>query len=107
MNKLWIKKLGGESARILITMFLCLNSLSSFAQSMVTGLVSDASNNPLPGVTISIKGSQKTSAVTNIDGRYTISVPSQSTLVFSCIGMKSQEIKIKSQKVINITRWRN
>lgn len=102
MNKLWIKKLGGESARILITMFLCLNSLSSFAQSMVTGLVSDASNNPLPGVTISIKGSQKTSAVTNIDGRYTISVPSQSTLVFSCIGMKSQEIKIKSQKVINI-----
>jgi hypothetical protein len=57
----------------------------------VAGRVTDEEGSPLPGVTIIVKGTTQ-GAVTDINGNYSINVPSpNSSLVFSFIGMKPQE----------------
>ncbi len=68
----------------------------------VSGRVTDSSGEPLPGVTILVKGTTHGS-ITDFDGRYTISnVPAAGTLVFSFVGMKSQEIVLGNQPTINV-----
>ncbi|MFC0184251.1 carboxypeptidase-like regulatory domain-containing protein [Pseudarcicella hirudinis] len=68
----------------------------------VTGkVVSADDSSPLPGVSISLKG---TSKGTNSDasGNFKISVPSGSTLVFSFVGFKKQSVLVGSQTSISI-----
>ena len=68
----------------------------------VSGKVSDSSGQLLPGVSIVIKGTN-TGTVTNFDGTYTLAnVPTNATLVFSFIGMKTQEISLGSKTTINV-----
>ncbi len=69
----------------------------------ISGKVSDQSGTPLPGVTVVVKGT--TSGVTtNIMGNYSLSnIPENASLVFSFVGMKTQEISIEKQDVINVT----
>lgn len=68
----------------------------------ITGKVTSATDNsPLPGVTISVKGTSR-GAVTGADGTYTMTVPENATLVVSFIGFSSQEIPVNSKSVINI-----
>ena len=72
-------------------------------QERVTGRVTDESGEALPGVTVIIKGSTN-GTVTNIDGNYTLSnVPNDATLVFSFVGMRTQEIAVGNQTSINVT----
>lgn len=56
---------------------------------------------PLPGASVLIKGTHN-GTVTDIDGHYSIKVPSDGTLVFSFIGLKSQEHKVNGRTVINV-----
>ena len=78
-------------------------TISQQQQKSVTGLVSNTSGEPLPGVTVLLKGST-TGTITDIDGKYNISnVPVNGILVFSFVGMKSQEIEIGTKTVINLT----
>lgn len=56
---------------------------------------------PLPGASVFVKGT-KNGTVTDIDGRYAISVPADGTLVFSFIGLQSQEHKVGGRTVINV-----
>ena len=63
-----------------------------FAQMQVTGTVKDNTGELLPGVTIVVKGTSQ-GTVTNIDGSYSISVPTtQSILVYSFVGMETKEV---------------
>lgn len=81
-----------------------LLSLNAFAQSKgVEGKVVDNENSPIPGVSVIIKGTS-TGAITNFDGEYQINaeISSNDILVFSFIGMKTQEITIGSQSTINV-----
>jgi len=72
-------------------------------QKGVTGTVTDENGEPLPGVTVIIKGTTK-GAVTDIEGNYKILFNSEETvLVFSFVGMKTQDIVAGSQSVINVT----
>ncbi|WP_159523589.1 TonB-dependent receptor [Sunxiuqinia indica] len=69
----------------------------------VSGNVTDDSGKPLPGVTVVVKGTT-TGTITDFDGNYTIDkVPANATLVFSFVGMRTQEIEVGNQSVINIT----
>ncbi len=69
----------------------------------VSGKVTDASGEPLPGVTIIVKGTTK-GAISNFDGSYTISnVQADETLVFSFVGMRTQEIAVANQTSINVS----
>lgn len=72
-------------------------------QRSVSGAVNDNNGDPLPGVTVVIKGTTQ-GTVTDIDGKYTLAnVPANSTLVFSFVGMRSQEVAVGNQSSINVT----
>jgi len=74
-----------------------------FAQVQISGEVKDKSGQPMPGVNIVVKGTTK-GVFSDIDGKYKLTnVPKDSTLVFSFVGMISQEVKVGSESVINIT----
>ena len=69
----------------------------------ITGNVKDRYGEPLPGVSIVIKGTTN-GTTTDFDGNFTLSnLPSNTVLAFSYIGMISQEISISGKQVINIT----
>ncbi|MDR0692309.1 MAG: TonB-dependent receptor [Prevotellaceae bacterium] len=73
-----------------------------FAQVQVSGVVTDAADGqPLPGVSVVLKGANVSSA-TDANGRYTINVAGDATLVFSFIGMKTQEEAVGGRTVINV-----
>ena len=69
----------------------------------ITGKVTDATGDPLPGVSITIKGLTQGTA-TDANGAYTLAVPNESaTLVFTYIGFARQEKEVGSQRTINVT----
>jgi len=80
-----------------LLMFLCI---STYAQE-ISGLVSDK-NGPLPGVSISVKGTSL-GVQTDSKGNYALKgVSSNSILIFSFIGYQTQEILIGTKQKINI-----
>ena len=68
----------------------------------VTGTVTDKNGEALPGASISVRGTSM-GTVTDLDGKYTLTVPEGSTLVFSYIGYTSQSVQITTQSTINIS----
>ena len=82
--------------------FLSLISLVSFAQSTVKGKVTDADSFGLPGVSVLVKGTSN-GVATDVNGNYTINnVPSNATLVFSFVGMTTQEVSVNGQSSVNV-----
>lgn len=78
-----------------------INSNQLLQERTITGTVTSAEDNSeLPGVSVLIKGSS-TGTVTDIEGNYTISVPSESSLVFSYVGFVSEEVLVGNQSVID------
>ncbi len=71
--------------------------------SIVSGKVRDSNNQPLPGVSIVLKGTTQ-GTITDSDGNYTLSnIPPDAVLVFSFVGMRTQEVVVGSQITINVT----
>jgi TonB-linked SusC/RagA family outer membrane protein len=72
-------------------------------QPAVSGTVTDESGQPLPGVTVIVKGTTQ-GTVTNADGEYSITnIPEDATLVFSFVGMLTQEFTVGNLVEINVT----
>ena len=71
-------------------------------QKVINGKVVDINAQPLPGVTVMIKGTEL-GTVTDIDGEFSLSnITGDATLVFSFIGMKTQEVIVGNQEYINV-----
>jgi len=86
----------------LIMLMICFMQVYSQAQQTVSGKVTDVSGQPMPGVSIIIKGTTQ-GTVTNAEGNYTLSnVPSSATLNFTFVGMLSQEVPVGNQTTINV-----
>lgn len=69
----------------------------------VTGHVVDPSNASLPGVTVVIKNTTS-GVITDAQGNYSLSnVPADGTLIFSFVGLKTQEVLINGKTVVNVT----
>jgi len=84
-----------------LVLLLVLVAQLTFAQERaVSGTVSDNTGMPLPGVSVLVKGS-KTGTQTDFDGKYSIKASSNQVLVFSYIGMKTQEVAASSS-VVNV-----
>ncbi len=88
--------------------FLLLAVCMSFSnglyaqQRTIQGKVTDSGNNPLPGVSVVVKGAT-IGTVTNVDGEYSLSVPADAAvLMYSYIGMTTQEVTIGTQTTINV-----
>jgi TonB-linked SusC/RagA family outer membrane protein len=68
----------------------------------VSGRVTDSSGQPLPGVSVIVKGTT-TGMITDMDGNYSlINIPTEATLVFSFVGMKTQEIQVSGRNSVSI-----
>ena len=71
---------------LLMGLFLLMIPFALYAQNIqVTGTVLDANNEPLPGVNVVQTGTTN-GTITDLDGKYSLSVPSDATLTFSYIG---------------------
>lgn len=67
----------------------------------ITGQVNDEKNLPMPGATVQIKGT-KIGTTTNVDGKFTLTVPENATLVISSIGYLPREIEVNGRKSFNV-----
>nr|WP_288836281.1 SusC/RagA family TonB-linked outer membrane protein [uncultured Flavobacterium sp.] len=83
---------------ILLLLTAIITQLSYSQERLVTGTVSDNTGIPLPGVSILVKGTQS-STQSDFDGKFNIKVAPTQTLVFSYIGMKTQEIPANSTSI--------
>jgi TonB-linked SusC/RagA family outer membrane protein len=73
------------------------------ASKKVQGKVTDSSGNPLPGVSIVVKGTS-TGTVTDADGNYSLdNVTDETVLVFSFIGLKTSEFLVGERTTVNVT----
>lgn len=68
---------------------------------IITGRVTNNKGEPLPGVTVQVKGSSK-ATTTASDGSFSFDVGNANTLVFSYVGMESQEISISGKSTIQV-----
>jgi TonB-linked SusC/RagA family outer membrane protein len=77
--------------------------LSVQSQKTVQGTVMGSDGYGMPGVTVMIKGTNK-GTITDLDGKYILkNVPEDSILVFSYLGMETQEIPVIGKSVIDTT----
>ena len=108
MQKKWLtdfpdresqKKLWRITKLIVVLLIGCMmtvsaNSVQQPQRKEITGTVSDSNGSPMIGVTIAVKGTT-TGIITDNEGKFRLSVPLDAkTLVFSFVGMKTQEIPI-------------
>lgn len=100
-----MKKIKNRLIRVAALMLpLLFFSFLTMAQTLtVKGTVSDEKKTPIPGVTVAVKGTT-IGTITDIDGKYTISVPSGSKLlVFSFVGMTTKEVAVDGKTQVDVT----
>ncbi|MDR1553924.1 MAG: SusC/RagA family TonB-linked outer membrane protein [Prevotellaceae bacterium] len=86
----------------LILMMFAASNFVWAQRVQVSGVVTGAEDgNVVPGVSVVVKGAN-TNTVTDDKGQYSIAVASDATLVFSFLGMKTQEIAIAGRSLINV-----
>lgn len=83
-------------------LMLILFSINLSLAQNVTGVISDSSGIPLPGVNVLEKGTTN-GVVSDIDGRYTITIGNNPSLIFSFVGFDSQVIVVNNQTTLNVT----
>lgn len=77
--------------------------LASAQNIQVTGVATAADDgSPMPAVTVKVEGTS-TGTTTDLDGVYSISVPTNGSLVFSFMGYESKTVAVNGRKVINVT----
>jgi len=89
---------------VLLLAFFAIGIGLTWAQTReITGKVTSADDGgSIPGVSISVKGTSL-GTITDINGKYNLKVPTEAkTLVFSFVGMLTQEVEIANQSVINV-----
>ncbi len=91
------------SNHIILTPKYARLSATNQRQGAVSGKVTDISGTPLPGVSIVVKGTTS-GTISDGDGNFRMNnVPGNAVLVFSFVGMKTQEVAVGDQSVVNVT----
>ena len=85
-------------------MIICsvLGVLAMAQTNNVTGKVTDSSGEPLAGVFVLQKGTDN-GTTTNASGEYSITVPADASLVFTCIGFQDVTMPVKGFAIIDVT----
>ncbi|WP_368115347.1 SusC/RagA family TonB-linked outer membrane protein, partial [Bacteroides xylanisolvens] len=93
-----------KNMRSWLLMLFAAISLGVSAQTItVKGNVKDTTGEPIIGASVVEKGNTTNGTITDLDGNYSIKVPSKATLTISYIGMKTLDIAVKGQSQINVT----
>ena len=79
------------------------NSLTArlYEDHEIHGTVTDENGVPLAGVTIHVKGTSN-GTVTDADGKFTLTIPDDATLVFTFLGMETKEVAVGKQTQLNV-----
>ncbi|WP_220392966.1 SusC/RagA family TonB-linked outer membrane protein [Chitinophaga lutea] len=86
----------------LVVLFLASAGTAAAQEETLRGKVTDETGQPLPGVTVVVKGTSH-GAVTNAEGVYQLKVPEGAkTLLFKFLGMQEQEINVNKRTVIDV-----
>ena len=83
----------------LIIAFMC--SINVSAQNVIKGTVTDGNDEPLPGVSVAVKGTT-IGTVTDINGKYSINAKDKDILIFSYIGMATQEVRVNGRSSVSV-----
>lgn len=111
MNKFSLNKgLGALWYSLIFSLYLCCTpaqannrlrqNQSQQQQNQISGTITDGTN-PLPGVTVAVKGQLKM-VVSDFDGKFTITVSSTDILIFTYVGFKTIAVPVEGRTVINI-----
>lgn len=88
-------------SKLLISLsFLLFFSATAFSQT-VSGVVTDATNQPLSGVTVQVKNTSR-ATVTNDAGRFQINASANEVLVISSVGFTQQEVPVNNRGSLSI-----
>jgi TonB-linked SusC/RagA family outer membrane protein len=95
--------LGKQIALVKENESIKFKNVESQQQNKISGTVTEENGQPLPGVTVVVKGTTL-GTITNEDGEYTLAnVPDDATIQFSFVGMITQEVIVGNQSTIDIT----
>ena len=77
------------------------NRLSELQITTITGTITDENDDPLPGVTVRVKGTT-TGTISDIDGSYRLEIPDGAILLFSFVGYEAIETAVGSRTVVDV-----
>ncbi len=90
-----------SATKVTVILILLTCFIAARAQQVITGVVKDENDAPLPGVSVIIKGTT-TGTTTDVDGAFKLEASANDVLTFSFIGYKSQEITVGNQTNLDI-----
>ena len=98
-----MKKLTNLFCHLVVLFLLC--SPAAFAQSNVnvSGRVTDEAGQPIIGAGVMLSSDQTVGTTTDLDGNYSLSIPSNATLVISCIGYQTETVAVAGRSEVNVT----
>lgn len=86
----------------LLLLLIFLSSVTAYAQRTVTGVVtSEEDKMPIIGASVMVQGT-KQGVMTDVDGKYSIKVNDNASLIFRFLGMKEKIVKVAKQAQINV-----
>ena len=89
--------------KLFLILAMLLSAIISFAQNVgISGTVVDSNGEPLIGVSVIVKGTT-TGTMTDLDGKFSLNVPSDAVIEISSIGYVTQSMPVGSTRVFNIT----
>ena len=91
---------------LVLTLLPMMLSALAFGQSKgikVTGKVIDDQGLPLPGITVFQDGNTSVGTITNAEGVYSLTVPSNAVLIYSALGFVEVKENVAGRSVINVT----
>ncbi|MDR0658179.1 MAG: TonB-dependent receptor [Mediterranea sp.] len=93
-----------KNMRAMLFLLFVAAGINLSAQTItVTGNVKDNTGEPVIGASVVQKGTTGNGSITDLDGNYRLSVPSNATIIISYIGMKTQEIAVNGKSRIDVT----
>lgn len=99
-----MKNISNFNVRKLCFVLMAFIVQCTYAQNKtITGTVTDSKQEPLIGVNVTVKGASSQGTITDLEGKYTLSVSSEkTTLVFSYVGYVSQEVLVGTRNKVNV-----
>ena len=93
-----------RAMQIIAVLVSILFTVSAMAQGNITlkGIVSDQAGEPIPGVSVLVKGNNSLYATTDEAGHFSLNTPSNATVQFICIGFVTKEENVSGRKEINV-----
>src|SRR5690242_5116667 len=96
------RSITGISKQVTVLIFFIIVALGANAQSVITGTVTDSTGKGIPGVSVTVIGTNKGTA-TDLNGKYSIEAAPTATLMFTSTSYTPVERAVNNQSVVNVT----